>query len=663
MKTKFKIILNALVVAMLVFLMPVTAFATGTVITKEEVIYGMLDGNGSIREAYVVNIFDKPGVIIDYGDYATVKNMTSHEEVKLNGSQVVIENVEDTLYYEGILNNSELPWDISIQYFIENKEYSAEELAGKSGALEIALNISENTKLDPFFFENYGVQATIILNTEKAKNIMAEDATMANVGKNKQLTYTVLPGKGADISIQADVEDFEMEAISINGIHLNLGIDFDIDDADLMDKVEELLSGVDRLDQGAHDLKSGALRLKDGSTELENGAEKLNAGTIDLDSGANALQNGIKEINQALELLDSQSDALTKGSTEFKAALVEVQSRLTEVSFEAERIQELSDASSEIKKGINELTESLAGLNQSVGYEQYKGQVKVKGLDIDELQAGNKQALSTLDPLIEKMKEFAEKLQGVPSMEAIGVELEEIIQGLAGMETLLEGNQVALGGTEVYLDEVSRSINQIYQGSAGLNKSYAQFDRAISELVGSLGQLVGKLPELTDAIDVLVEKYGEFDAGVNQYTDGVARILVGHKVIVDGAASLNAGTLSLKSGSSMLHDNMGALIQGTADLYTGTEELTDGITEFKDKISNIDEEVQNEIDATLLEVMGDVSETISFVSDKNKNVESVQFVLKTNDMIMNDEAEELVEEESKEVSLWDKFKALFSFSA
>lgn len=663
MNTKLNRLLNTLLVTLLVLITPVTAFATGNSNGKEEVIYGMLDGDGNVREAYVVNIFDEPGKIIDYGDYSSVKNMTSNEAIRLEGNRVIAENTDDTLYYEGILNNNELPWDISIQYFIDGVEYTIEELAGKSGALEIVLNISENTKVNPFFFENYGVQATVILDTEKAKDIVAEEATIANVGKNKQLTYTILPGKGADISIQAEVEDFEMEAISINGIHLNLGIDFDIEDADLMDKVEELISGVDQLDQGTHDLNNGALQLKEGSTELDSGARKLRDGAIDLDSGANALQNGIEEINQALELLDNQSDALTKGSAEFRTALTEVQNRLTEVSFEADKIQELSAASSEIKKGINELNESLALLNQSVGYDQYKGQVKAKGLDIDELQAGNQQALGSLNPLIEEMKGFAAKLQGIPGMEVRSEELEEIIQGLAGMETLLEGNQAALSGTEVYLDEVSRSINEIYQGSAGLNKSYAQFDGAISELVSSLGQLVGKLPELTGAIDLLVEKYGEFDTGLNQYTDGVAQILVGHQKIVDGAASLNTGTLSLESGSSMLHDNMGALIQGTSDLYTGSAELADGTTEFKEKTANIDKEVQDEIDATLLEIMGDASETVSFVSEKNEQVESVQFVMKTNDIMMNDKTEKLVEEEHNEGTFWSKLKDLFSFNS
>ncbi|MDN6195306.1 MAG: hypothetical protein L0I93_02285 [Atopostipes suicloacalis] len=662
MKTKLKKLINGVIVSLLFWMLPLTVLAQANTNAKEEVIYGMLKGNGEVDEAYVVNIFDGSGEIIDYGDYSTVKNMTSEEELVLNDDQITVNSQPDRLYYEGILKSNELPWNISIRYFMDGVEYSEEEIAGKSGALEIALDITENTKLDSFFFENYGLQATIILDTEKAKNILAEDATIANVGKNKQLTYTILPGKGANLLIEADVEDFEMEAIAINGIHLNLGLDFDMDDADLMDKVEELLSGVKQLDQGTESLKSGAGQLKEGSTELGSGAKKLADGTIDLDSGVNTLQKGIEEINQALEILDSQSDSLIKGSAEFKDALEEIQNQLDNLAIEADKIQELTTASSEIQKGIEQLNESLALLDQNVGYEQYKGQAKAKGLDLDELQVGNQQALSSLNPLIEKMKGFAGKLQEIPGMEAMGAELEEIIQELAGMETVLEGNQAALSGTEEYLDEVSRSIQQIYQGSSELNKSYTQVDAAISELVDSLNELVGKLPELTGAIDLLVEKYGEFDQGVNLYTEGVAQVLIGQQEVLAGAASLNAGTHSLRAGSLNLYEHMDDLIRGTTDLYTGAEKLANGTNEFKERTGNIDEEIQEEIDATLLEIMGDASETISFVSEKNTQVESVQFVLKTNDLMMDDEEEEIVEEEPSEVSFWDKLKNLFAFS-
>ncbi len=42
--------------------------------------------------------------------------------------------------------------------------------------------------------------------------IQTDGATIANVGADKQISYTILPGKGLDAEITADVTDFEMDA-------------------------------------------------------------------------------------------------------------------------------------------------------------------------------------------------------------------------------------------------------------------------------------------------------------------------------------------------------------------------------------------------------------------------------------------------------------------
>ena len=112
----------------------------------------------------------------------------------------------------------------------------------------------------------------------------------------------------------------------------------------------------------------------------------------------------------------------------------------------------------------------------------------------------------------------------------------------------------------------------------------------------------------------------------------------------------------------MLYDNMSDLLKGTSDLYKGTEDLAGGTKEFKDKTSNLDEEIQKEIDETLLEITGDAGETISFVSDKNKNIKSVQFIMKTNDIEVEDKSDDLTVEDSKDLTFWDKVKDLFKFN-
>lgn len=42
----------------------------------------------------------------------------------------------------------------------------------------------------------------------KCQNIEADQATIANVGSNKRLSYIILPGEGANLEITADVTDY-----------------------------------------------------------------------------------------------------------------------------------------------------------------------------------------------------------------------------------------------------------------------------------------------------------------------------------------------------------------------------------------------------------------------------------------------------------------------
>ena len=169
------------------------------------------------------------------------------------------------------MKNAALPWNISIRYYLDGKEYAPQDVAGKSGALEIRFSVTKNESCGGSFYDDYALQASFTLDTERCQNIVSNGATVANVGSDKQLTYTILPGKGIDTVITADVTDFEMDAAAINGVRLNL--DVDVDDTDLMDKVDELVSAIGVLDDGAWE-------LHDGTEELYLGYVKSQADSI-----------------------------------------------------------------------------------------------------------------------------------------------------------------------------------------------------------------------------------------------------------------------------------------------------------------------------------------------------------------------------------------------
>ena len=310
MKHIKRIIATLLAALLMVSIMPLSAFAEEENTPKEEVVYINLNADGSVKEINVVNIFDldKNGQIIDYGKYENLRNMTTTDKIDYSGETVTIDAKAGKLYYEGKLDSNVMPWNIAIRYYMDGKEYEASDIAGKSGNLKITINITENADCIGNFFEGYALQASVTLDTDKCNNIKADGATVANVGNNKQLTYTILPNKGADIEIAAKATDFEMSAIAINGIKLNLAID--IDDAEIQSKIDEIIGAVNDLDEGSSELKDGAEELYDGTKLLNDKAGELYAGVCALNNGSADLSSGLSAITaKNKELLDGAYSA------------------------------------------------------------------------------------------------------------------------------------------------------------------------------------------------------------------------------------------------------------------------------------------------------------------------------------------------------------------
>lgn len=301
MKHMQKFTAAALAVLLLGFTV-VPAFAETAPSAKEEVIYAMADASGKVTDAEAVNIF-AGGDIVDYGDYSAVKPLNTNDTITQNGDQIAFSSTADKVYYQGTMKNAALPWNISIRYYLDGKEYAPQDVAGKSGALEIRFSVTKNESCGGSFYDDYALQASFTLDTERCQNIVSNGATVANVGSDKQLTYTILPGKGIDTVITADVTDFEMDAAAINGVRLNL--DVDVDDTDLMDKVDELVSAIGDLDDGAWELHDGTEELYDATKTLNSKVGDLHSGVGDLTVGAGDLYTGLTDITAQNQQLTS----------------------------------------------------------------------------------------------------------------------------------------------------------------------------------------------------------------------------------------------------------------------------------------------------------------------------------------------------------------------
>ena len=615
---------------------------------KEEVIYANLTSSGDVEKIYAVNIFEDKD-IVDYGVYETVKNMNTMDKINYSNGKITIQNSEDKLYYQGIMKqNTEMPWTIKVRYKLDGVEYAPSELAGKSGKLEISISIKENKNCKKNFFENYALQTVVQLDTNLCENIKSDEATMANVGGLKQLTYTILPGNEKDIKITSDVTDFEMSEIQVNGINLNLGLDKDsIDTSSLTGELD---------------------KLKDAVNDLDDGANELNDGAKKLDDGAVTLTDGIKTIQDGLDQLNSKSSSLTSGSSEVLSALKTIQSSLNNVSTSSKDLKQLSSASTSIKSGIDSLVKGLKTVDSSI--DTYNSSLKKAGLNsASELAQKNKQAISALGITSTQRKLYSAYTSG--GSQAVSAELAKLAQAgdseavalykqvsagntdavtqyvqsagkLISVETLLKADASYIEGSSKLINgidaQMSTSSGQttLMSGAVSLQTNYKKFDASIQDLVSSLNNLMANMTQLKNGINKLTDNYATLDSGIKEYTSAVNKITTGYSKVYEGALDL---------------------VSGTHSLYKGTTELTYGTGEFKGETSDLDSKVDDEVDSMIDNFAGGDFEVESFVSDKNTDVDSVQFVIKT-EAIKKEEVK-VEEEKTEELNFWQKLLNLF----
>lgn len=68
----------------------------------------MTDAEGKVQNLNVVNIFGS-GSVTDYGDYTGVKMLTTNDPITQNGDEITFTTDAERVYYQGTLENREIP--------------------------------------------------------------------------------------------------------------------------------------------------------------------------------------------------------------------------------------------------------------------------------------------------------------------------------------------------------------------------------------------------------------------------------------------------------------------------------------------------------------------------------------------------------------------------
>ncbi|MDR0292527.1 MAG: hypothetical protein LBH95_00025 [Oscillospiraceae bacterium] len=485
------------------------------VTAKDETVYARLSSGGEVQDIYVVNHFtlERGGLFSDYGAYSSVINLTDLNPLTVTDGTVRAQTAGEHFYYQGNLTYRRLPWLYFVEYRLNGTVIRPADLAGKSGRLEIRLTSSAlGDPVSEIFYNNYMRQITFTLDNDTCSGITAGGAVRANAGKNSVFVFTILPKQDADITVTADVRDFEMAGIDITAMPYAMNIKLPAADG--------LLDDFALLAEALAELNDGAAKLRDGAAEITLGTEELR-------DGSSAFRNGLLQ-------LSANSGSVTDASAQIMSALSRMTSLLGGAP-DADGLERLPGALAQLAEGLDQISDGMRRLRD-----------------------GHAQAYAALDKAVTGIPAHEigeEQLLGLYAKadESERVLLARLMESYAAAMTVkgtYEQGKTAFMSVSGLLDTLSGSVDTI---SAILTELSGQ----ISALSG--GGITAQVRQLSEGISEVSEQYAAFHSGLVSYMQGVTGLAGSYSALNDGVADLNGGMAELSEGVSELSNGTGRL--------------------------------------------------------------------------------------------------------
>lgn len=520
-----------------------------------------------------------------------------------------------------------------------------------------------------------------------------------------------------DITITTDVDDFEMDPISISGVPMSFDINTDdMDTSALTDKTKDLTDGVKSLNDGAKQLKSGSSELQSGISAYGEGVNALYKGADTLFVGVNKLNPGIKAYTTGVDQTASGAKQLQKQTKNLPNLMTQMTSAITQLNTGSSQLAD-KDAWNQIESGFTQIEAALKQMKAGLNQMDQQGLAPM----IASLENGGalKEGVESLDQGITAADAYNEKLKSVASNYDSQVEtLGKVIKEQKSASSQTKQSTVKTGEdskTDTVTNTVTNTQNTETSSNADIDtleslyKSMSQnsavfhailngsgssenpgLSTVLSQLSGGTTQLKSGLYSGDKSMKAYLTILQTQISGENGLTSGIDTMILGvsnlkQSICGTQAQSIKSGTQSLSQGLNTLNTSTNTLpgqmtqlqtaikqlsqgtgklssqsntlIKGGNQLQSGAKALADGTQTFYDKTGNIDDQILDGIDDAINEFSGKDYKVKSFVSSKNKNVKSVQFVMKTEGITK--EEKETKTTESTKSTIIDKIKGLF----
>ena len=322
------------------------AFAADAAVEKKETSYLILNADGSVQEQITsdwLHSDDGFDAVTDESDLSDIQNLKSDVMPEQSGNTLKWTTDETDIYYQG-KNSAQAPVGVSIEYTLDGKAVTADELKGQSGHLvatvkltnntgeEVTVNGKKRTVYTPFF-----TVAAAVLPSENFKNITTEHGLVESDSKTQVACYLAMPGMKEAVSdllpdsfdklddlmldtltLEADVTDCTVPTFLFAAAP-NLS-DLDLDEAsdELGDTMNELTDAIDQLKDGSGALDDAVGTLVKSLDTFASSYSQFDAGVDSALSGTQTLANGTENLLENAQLLATKTGELSLGAIQLQ---------------------------------------------------------------------------------------------------------------------------------------------------------------------------------------------------------------------------------------------------------------------------------------------------------------------------------------------------------
>ncbi|MEE0776855.1 MAG: hypothetical protein U0M15_07340 [Bacillota bacterium] len=643
-------------------------------IEKTETVYAELNSDGSVKNVMVVNHINTPraGTYVDFGTYSSINNITGQEKPFIDGEKITWElpNYENGFYYIGTMNQSALPWDLSITYRLDGKTVEAKELAGKTGQVEIHLKATPNSESLPYFQDNFAMQLTQTLNTDLCTDIHADGATSVIAGKSDSLAYTVLPGKPLDATIIFQAEDLEMSGFSVILSPFSMSSFSSLSNMtgkvdQMYDAMDQMIDGNRQLQTGFQDILVAIKAIQNGTGALSQNTETISGGFLDYAQGLNMfseyinvfaseMENSMGALKESTKEIEAAQQALTQSSQRIQKILGQFDQ---EIGVFQGQISQLEAALTELNAGLSKLSQSLGELktaNDSMGSKlneinsQYDS-LQSKYAEITAIlqeYLGNSDLANELknheDPKVRALAETYLRNQSgisiaVSTLETLNTNFQTLNvsfhSGMKGMETGYQEISNGIGAMQSSINEILKGMGEGFDFSP-IKNQLSSLEKELDQAKSILGQF--RLDDISLNFEAFIQGIQGMQSAAGDLKTGFGKIQTGMK------ARLFPGISQLHQGATTLYNNIDTFPAGLQRLLTGQIALKNGVGDALAML-DIDE--------------NDETKDVSFASDQG-SASSVQFIMSTPAIAVDSTVYTAPQKEK--TSFWQRIKDLFS---